>query len=44
MSGIVSPRCARKVVLGLAFGAGVLIGGVYVAYATAHDLFDRFIR
>jgi hypothetical protein len=35
-------RVTRKVVLGVAFGSGLILGGMYVAYATAHDLIDRF--
>lgn len=31
----------RKIVLGAAFGVGVVIGAVYVAYATAHELVDK---
>ena len=39
-----APRSAKAVLFATAFGVGVVIGGCYVAYATAHELFDRFIR
>lgn len=35
-------KMTRTVVLGAAFATGLVLGGMYVAYATAHDLVDRF--